>query len=423
MRIVTLLGAAAAVTAAQADIMEGERGVKFMNERLTLSPYVALSYTYDSNIDSGKKSQSGSQWVINPGINFEYNGGHWNIDGMVFYRYHAYNRYTSQLNESSFGERLKFNWTNADVGEPGWSAQFSESFEQIAQDDDMSGRDGRGLGRDRKQFQGDAMLSRRMNEHWHAGVEASYYLLDYDNDMKKYAPMYGWKRVTAGGQAGYTLSQWSDILLSANYQWYDQDNDRNRDEKFRREEASSRGRRISSNSKGWSVMGGLQSQATEKLKYKVLTGWSHFEYGSGTKDCDGWTYTVSGDWQVDAENTLQIMVLGSSYYQPSEREYGSAIKVYNLSCGARKSLVHNKLHATVDLAYRKETHEYTEYAEDDYDEDIWTARIGLTYDINRLFSIYGRIEYQVEETEGGGARGHDYDYDRWRGTVGVRMTY
>ncbi len=89
----------------------------------------------------------------------------------------------------------------------------------------------------------------------------------------------------------------------------------------------------------------------------------------------------------------------------------------------RKSLVRNKLHVTADLAYRKETHEYTEYAEDDYDEDIWTARVGVTYDVNRYVSVFGRLEYQTEETEGGGARSHEYDYDRWRGTVGVRLTY
>ena len=63
------------------------------------------------------------------------------------------------------------------------------------------------------------------------------------------------------------------------------------------------------------------------------------------------------------------------------------------------------------------------YGEDDYDEDIWTARVGVTYDVNRYVSVFGRLEYQTEETEGGGARSHEYDYDRWRGTVGVSLTY
>ena len=117
------------------------------------------------------------------------------------------------------------------------------------------------------------------------------------------------------------------------------------------------------------------------------------------------------------------MLLGSGYYQPSEREYGSCIKVYTLSLGAGKSFIRGKLTATADLAYRRESHEYSEYAAADYDEDIWTARLRLNYTLNRYVALFGGVEYQTEETSGGGIRAHEYDYDRWRGTVGVRLTY
>lgn len=423
MKMNHLVGMAVSASAAvaQAGVLDGERGIKYMNERLTLNPYVALSYTYDSNVDSTKHSKAGSQWVINPGANLEYKGESWSLDANVYYQYHAYNRYTHQLNESSYGERLKFNWDTTKAGDKGWKFWFNENFQQIAQDDDMSEHSGRGIGRDRKQFSSDFGIERRFGQHIHAGVNGDYYLLDYDNNVNKYATLYGWNRITLGGQVGYTATRYSDILLAADYQWYDQDNDRDRGSYADGETA--RGRRIASDSKGWSVMAGVGTHATEKISYKVLAGWSRFEYGGGTKDIDGWTYRVTGNWQVDAKDTLNVMVLGSSYYQPSEREYGSAIKVYNLSVGATKSLVKNKLKATVDLCYRKETHEYTEYSAADYDEDIWTARVGLVYDINRIASVYARLEYQTEETEGGGPRGHEYDYDRWRATVGVRMTY
>lgn len=419
--LVTALTAITAVVA-QADSPANERGYKCLGERMTLRPYLAASYTYDSNIDSGKHGKSGSQWIINPGVSADYKSDTWSIDAALWYQYHAYNRYTSQLNQSSFGESLKLKWTNAPANEKGWTVVLSERFQQIAQDDDMSNHNGRGIGRDRKELNGELAIERRINEKLHADLTGDYYLLNYDNNVKKYASLYGWKRLSVGGQLGYAASAWSDILLAANYQWYWQDNDRNRD-LASKGDTEPRGRRIASDSKGWSVMAGVGSRATEKLSYKALVGWSRFEYGGGVKSLDGWTYQLSGNWQVDADNTLNVSVLGSSYYQPSEREYGSALKVYNLSVGARKSLVRNTLHATIDLAYRKETHEYTEYAADDYDEDIWTVRFGLTYDINRYMSIYGRIEYQNEETEGGGPRGHVYDYDRWRGTIGVRLTY
>ena len=408
--------------AAHAAIMDADqRGIKYLNERLTLNPYVALSYTYDSNVDSSKHSKAGSQWIVNPGLNGSYKDDNWKVDGAVWYQYHAYNRYTSQLNESSYGERLSIDWQNANANEQGWALKFMESFQQIAQDDDMSEHNGRGIGRDRKQFQFDGILTRRINQQLHAGLTANYYYLDYDNNVNKYARMYGWKRLSVGGEVGFMASKWSDIIVAADYQWYNQDNDS--DSNYHTYGASSRGRRIDSDSRGFSVMGGIATHATEKLSYRALAGWSRFEYGNGTKDIDGWTYNVSGRWQIDAENTMSLMLLGSSYYQPSEREYGSALKVYTLSSGFAKSLVRNKLRATFDLAYRKETHEYTEYSEDDYDEDIITARFGLVYDVNRILSVYGRVEYQTEETSSGGPRSHEYDYDRWRGTVGVRMTY
>ena len=59
---------------------------------------------------------------------------------------------------------------------------------------------------------------------------------------------------------------------------------------------------------------------------------------------------------------------------------------------------------------------------DDYDDDIITARLGLNYTLNRFLQLYGRVEYQVDMCDSDYAR-HDYDYDRFRGTVGMRLTY
>ncbi len=411
---------AIAAISAQAGVMDEPNGFKFLNERLTLTPYVSFSYTYDSNIDSSKHSKSGSQWSVNPGVNGVYKGENWELNGAVFYAYHAYNRYTSQLNSSSYGERLSYTWASAAGDEPGWSVKLGQSFQQIAQDDDASNHDGRGIGRDRRQFQFDGIVSRRINRYFHAGLTGNYYMLDYDNDVHKYATMYGWKRATVGAEVGYTASKWSDIIVSASYQWYKQDNDSLKGLDWT---GTERGRRISSDSKGFSLMGGVASHMTERIEYRALAGWSRFEYGDGAKDCNGWTYTLNGKWQIDDANTLSLMVFGNSYYQPSERDYGTATKVYTLGCGVAKGLVRNKLRLTGDLTYRKQTCEYTEYSSANYDEDVYTARIGASYSLNRMFSLFGSIEYQTENTSNGNRIGHAYDYDRYRGTVGVRLTY
>ena len=406
--LATTLVVSASVMTAPADVIDRPSGFK-IGERMTLRPYVALSYTYDSNIDSTKHSKAGSTWVVNPGLGVEYKGDNWELAGRAWYRYHAYNRYGKQLNQSSYGENLTFKWTDSLPSEKGWSVMLSESFTQIAQDDDMSNYSGRGIGRDRKTFQAAGVVERRINEHLHAAVDSSYYMLDYDNNVKKYAPLFGWKRLLVGGEAGYVLSKWTDIIVAANYGWYWQDNIPNNV-------------RYAEESRGWSLMAGFGTRATEKIEYRILTGWSRFEYSNGDADeVDGWTYQISGKWKIT--DTWNTMLLASSYYQPSEREVCSAIRVDSISWGLAHSMVRGKLNATLDLNYRRETHEYTRNAAFDYDDDIITARLGLNYTLNRFLQVFGRIEYQTQMCDGGNVRGHNYDYDRFRGTVGMRLTY
>ena len=406
--LATTLVVSASVMTAPADVIDRPSGFK-IGERMTLRPYVALSYTYDSNIDSTKHSKAGSTWVVNPGLGVEYKGDNWELAGRAWYRYHAYNRYGKQLNQSSYGENLTFKWADSLPSEKGWSVMLSESFTQIAQDDDMSNYSGRGIGRDRKTFQTAGVVERRINEHLHAAVDSSYYMLDYDNNVKKYAPLFGWKRLLVGGEAGYVLSKWTDIIVAANYGWYWQDNIPNNV-------------RYADESRGWSLMAGFGTRATEKIEYRILTGWSRFEYSNGDADeVDGWTYQISGKWKIT--DTWNTMLLASSYYQPSEREVCSAIRVDSISWGLAHSMVRGKLNATLDLNYRRETHEYTRNAAFDYDDDIITARLGLNYTLNRFLQVFGRVEYQTQMCDGGNVRGHNYDYDRFRGTVGMRLTY
>ena len=116
------------------------------------------------------------------------------------------------------------------------------------------------------------------------------------------------------------------------------------------------------------------------------------------------------------------MLLAQSSYQPSEREYGSANRVDSISWGIAKSMVRGKMNATFDLAYRRQTREYTDASMYDYDEDIFSARLGLNYAINRFLVAFGRFEYQGAWFSGDTGR-VDRDYDRLRFTVGVRLTY
>ncbi len=404
----TIAAVSVAMTAS-ADVMDRPTGFR-IGERLTIRPYVSLSYTYDSNIDSTKHSKDASIFVVNPGVGAEYVDDNWEVTGRAWYRYHGYNRYSRRLNRSSYGESMSFKWTDSLPNERGWSVMFTESFTQLSQDDDMTSTGGRGVGRDSKTFQYAAVVERRINERWHGALDGSFYMIDYENNVRQYASLYGWKRTTVGGEFGYAASKWTDFVVSANYQWYKQDNALYRG-----------GRNYSRDSKGYTLMGGVATRATERISYRVLTGWSRFDY-SNAKAVNGWTYQVSGKWKIS--DTWDTMLLASSYYQPSEREASSAIRVDSVSWGLGHSMVRGKLNATFDVCYRKESHEYTYTGSSaDYTDDIITGRLGVNYTLNRFMQLFGSVEYQTDMVSGRTATGHMYDYDRFRGTVGVRLTY
>lgn len=401
----------ACVFASWAEMLDRPGGIK-IGQRMTLRPYVSLDYTYDSNNDQQKKGTAVSSWAVNPGLDLTYNAENWNLTAGAFYRYQGYSKYVRNINQNNYGENVTFNWSNSKGGTKGWSLMLTERYQKINQDDDLTRSNGYGLWRDRQEFNVGAVVQRRFNDRLHGDVNASYYYLDYDNDLQKYAALYGWDRWTVGVEGGYAMSKWLDLLLAFSYQGYSQDNSTDL--------TGYNSSRYSDDSQGWTVHGGFGSYFTERISYRVMTGWSQFKYSDGDGDINGWTYSVSGNWQM--ANRWNMMLLATSYYQPSEREYGCANRVDSISWGIGHSMVRGKLRAKFDIAYRRETREYSSQGAWNYDEDILSTRLGLDYTINRFLAVYGRLEYQgcwFSEDVGY----YDRDYDRLRATIGLRLTY
>ena len=138
-----------------------------------------------------------------------------------------------------------------------------------------------------------------------------------------------------------------------------------------------------------------------------------------SKDLGGFTYQVSGEWKIS--DTWRTMILGSSYFQPSESQQGTATKVYSVSWGITKSLLRSRLKASFDIAYRREEREYAYDNSSRYEQNILTGRLGLVYRVNRFLDIYGNLEYQTTESDV--STSYTYDYDRFRATIGARLTY
>ncbi|MBO7686606.1 MAG: outer membrane beta-barrel protein [Kiritimatiellae bacterium] len=387
-------------------VADKPQGFRFFNQHLTIKPYVSLSYTYDSNIDTSRHAEGDSIFCIQPGADFEWKGERWALVGSLWYRRNAYCEYSNEMGENSYGESLAYKWTTSKQDERGWSLILAEKYRYSDQSDALGSGDGRGVWRDREALDASGILQRRFNERLHAEILAQYNWLDYKNDTGKYAPLYGWSEYAVGAQAGYAASKWTDFLVAGGYAHYTQKKGRGY-------------RNYSNDSQVWTVQAGLGTHATEKITYRALMGVSWLEYGGhANADC-GWTYSLDANWRITRQ--LQFSVLGKSYYQPSERTVGQAIKVYSLSGGLSYLTLGDKMTLTANVAWRYEdtcySDRYLGYG-NNFDEDILSVRLGANYTINRWMSVFADFTWEEEWCDV-----RAYGYDRFRGTIGMRFHY
>lgn len=387
-------------------VADKPQGFRFFNQHLTIKPYVSLSYTYDSNVDTTRHAESDSIFCIQPGADFEWKGERWALVGSLWYRRNAYCEYANEMGENSWGESLAYKWTTSKQNERGWSLVLAEKYRYTDQSDALGSGDGRGIWRDREALDVSGVIQRRFTERLHAEVMAQYNWLDYKNDTGKYAPLYGWSEWSVGAQAGYAASKWTDFLVAGGYSHYTQKKGRGY-------------RNYSNDSQVWTIQAGLGTHATEKITYRALMGVSWLEYGGhANADC-GWTYSLDANWRITRQ--LQASVLGKSYYQPSERTVGQAIKVYSLSGGLSYLTLGDKMTLSANVAWRYEdtcyNDRYLGYG-NNFDETILSFRFGADYVINRWMSVFAAFTWEEEWCDV-----KTYGYDRFRGTIGMRFHY
>ena len=415
-----MLAAALCAFAATAEVLDRPSGIK-IGQRMTLRPYVSFSATYDSNVGGRSSNSRGDvMWRVNPGFALNYDHENWSLNLTGYYSYNAYSesRNRNRHNQHTYGETLRWNWSNSQGAEKGWSLMLSESYHRVTMADDFALSDGRSYNADRGQFDINGGVQRRFNESWHAGVRGGYYDLEYDNDTSNsgIGSLYGWQRWTASADFGFAPSRWTDFIGMVGYHGYNQDNAGYAWDKSGSRSSHHVGRR----SEGYTAQVGIGSFATERISYRLLAGWSRFDYGDASSD-DGFVYTISGNWKIT--DTLHTMLLASIYYQPSEREQASRARVDSVSWGIAKSLVRGKLNTTLDMTYRHETIESISSSGVDYDIDVVTARLGFNYIFNRFLSFFAYGEYLRSWDSEKRANSGYCDYDRWRVTGGVRLTY
>ena len=386
-------------------------GFRFFNQHLTIKPYVSLSYTYDSNIDSDSSNEDDSVFAVNPAVDFEWHGAKWMLVGNIWYRHRYFCEFNDQMGENSYGESLQYRYSSSAQNAKGWSLMLSERYAFINQSDDLDSQGGRGIWRDRQTLDVTGVLERRFTERWHMDIQGQYSWLDYDNQTGRYAPLFGWSQYSAGAQLGYAASKWTDLLVAAGYSRYDQDIDYN---------DIRTSRSYNEQSDAYSIQGGVGTRATERISYRALMGASWFDYGGGGYTDCGWTYTLSANWRVHRQ--VQLSLLGSSYYQPSDQYIGQAEKIYNLSAGVSYLTLGDRLNLSANLMWRFNETCYADSVYTSrykYDRTHLSARFAADYLLNRWTSIFAHVIWDDESTD----TNSYYDYNRIRGVFGVRLHY
>lgn len=372
-------------------LSQESRGLKFNN--LTVSPFVNVEYRYDSNVNySNGGEEDDCVLRVNPGVDLSYQGDMWGLKGNGWYAYDWY-KDLDRLNSDSYGESLEFYRESA----KGWRLMLGQNYVRSSQNDSLID-DGKGLWRDRNQFEFLGALSYQFSERTAATLSGLYSDLSYANDGSQYYPLYGWEEWSLGLELSRKLSEKSNFLLSGSYQQYTSDGATTTDD----------------SSKGYTLHAGIGSRATERIRYHLLTGASWFEYGESDMVA-GWTYSADASWVINKK--LAASLAGSSNFQPSERESNQAIQAYVLSVGLTYKPT-RLLSTRFDVAYRREEEQMDGGAAGASTDDRVALRARADYQLMRYVTVYGGMEYEDQMSDD-----RESEFDRYRASLGLNFRY
>ena len=369
----------------------------FRHKNLSISPYVNLEYTYDSNVNYSESDEEDDHiFSVNPGVDLDYRGNDWGINANAWYSYDWYHE-NDLLDKDSYGESVDLYWESP----RGLALVLGQSYVISSQNDSLTSGDGNGLWRDRNQFDITGALAYQFSEKTGATINGIYSDMWYDNAQDQYGDLYGWTEYSVGLQLARQMTAKSDFLISGSYQQYDSD-------------GAEGG--VDSSSTGYTLQAGAGSRATERILYSVLVGTSWFDYGDGDQ-MSGITYSVNASWIVSKKWVATLS--GSSNYQPSEREANQANKIYAFSGGLTYQTT-RRLTTSLDLAYRREENEVDDrnVSGDSGADDRYSARLMARYKLRKYVNLYAGLEYeeQISDEEMN-------EFDRYRGTLGVNLRY
>ncbi|MFA7173691.1 MAG: outer membrane beta-barrel protein [Kiritimatiellia bacterium] len=379
---------------AQISYADEELGFRYNN--LSVSPYVNLEYTYNSNVDYSKGQKRDDHiFSINPGVDLNYKGNDWGLKGNAWYDHDYYHEYDI-LDKDSYGESVDFYWESP----KGLKLLLGQRYVNSSQNDSLTSDSGRGLWRDRNQLDINGALAYQFSEKTSVTLSGLYSDLSYENDTRKYGGLYGWTLYSVGLQLARQMTAKSDFLVSGSYQQYHSDGARGG---------------VDSSSVGYTLMAGVGSRATERVMYSLKAGASLFDYAKGDQMA-GFVYEGHLSWLMSKKWALSFA--GTSSFQPSEYEVNQADQTYSVSSSLTYKTT-RRLTTSLDLAYRREERQInTANARDGDGDDRYSARLMARYKLRKYVNLYAGLEYEEQFSDQ-----NMNEFNRYRGTLGLNLRY
>ena len=377
---------------------------------LTISPYVNLDLSYDSNIIFSRDETGDKIYRLNPGFDLRYQGNEWGMNASVWYAYSWYHEYDVKDNHR-WGERFNFYRES----QKGWKLVFGQGYVESDQNDSRILTDGDGVWRNRRQLDATAALSYEFNERLSATLHAMFSDMWYGNDQDQYQALYGWSQWSVGGEIAHKLTKRSSLVLSASYQEFYTGENLLGNNSYKQSNLP-----FDNTSHGYSLMGGLTSRLTERVRYRALVGGSTYDYAGDTSYSP--SYMLDATWVMN--DKWAATVAGAGYFQPSERSVYQQKTIYTFSAGMTYRPM-RRMTLTLDGIYRGEDNQtvesYSARGGADYMRNQYTARFRINYRLQKYVSVYGSAEYTHQDC--------DYlvnrkdEWERYRLAVGLSLRY
>ncbi len=371
--------------------------------QLNVSPYIHGNIFYDQNPDfvrTGEKNgkfatrKDYDSWGYNlrPGVDLKLPGNDVNLTGNAFY---AIERYEQDFMEKrdDWGESLQLTINcprDLDI-------RLNELYQYVEEEDEDAVR-----WEDRYEIRVGGSVHKGIGEKTDVTVNASYGEIDYDSDL-----LYDRSNYKVGASISRAVTEKMNAKISGHY-------------------TGSESEKQEGTADTWTGLVGISSRATDKITYDLNVGY-HLYTGFGSDD-DESTVAYDGTIRWAPTDKFGLNLSGSSEFHPSEDESDNSIRSYRVGLGATYRPIERWL-LTARLAYRDQ--DYTKKVNTGANtimegeiigkhrrDAFYSMSLGASFALAKFASINGNFTYSFDDSTI-----EQYEYDRWRASLGLTLRY